>query len=280
MKILVTGASGFIGQHTLPLLQEHEVHAISRRPRRSPYAKFHTCDLLDTTQIFALLFDLKPDVLLHLAWETTPGVYINSPTNLAWLKLSIDLFESFVRAGGRRVVAAGSSFEYGASNSPCKEEETLLRPTSLYGATKASLHQVSAEFFKTKGISFAWGRIFQTYGPLENQERLIPQLIASVGKPFEIRNYHQVKDFIHVEDVAEIFKQLVANDFEGTLNIGTGKGTTLGELGNWITEVPEVESDDSKLVADITKLQEVNYIPRFSAQEGIKQTVEWWNAQL
>ncbi len=274
MKILVTGGSGFIGRHLLPLLEGHEVHVISRYPFETPFATVHRCDLFEPTQIAHLIHQLKAEVLVHLAWDTTPCVYAVSPANLEWLTASLRLFEAFVRAGGKRIVGAGTCAEYGKSDGLCHEDDTPINPETLYGAAKASLFFTTSRYAKQRGFSFAWGRIFYPYGPWEKAERLIPQLIASIGKPFSIRNYHQITDFVHVEDVARSFLALIEQHIEGAVNIGSGRGIKLGELGKMITEVPHVSGIETRLVANTKKLERL-VKPEITLEEGIKQTIAW-----
>ncbi|MCH9610654.1 MAG: GDP-6-deoxy-D-mannose reductase [Chlamydiales bacterium] len=274
MKILVTGGSGFIGRALLPLLQEHEVHLIEKYEFQTDLAKVHLCDLFEKTQLMRLMHEIGADCLIHLAWDTTPGQYQNSLGNMEWHAASCRLFDYFVRAGGKRIVAAGSCAEYGDAEGICHETKTALKPTSMYGASKASLFLMGEQFAKQKGISFAWGRIFFPYGPWEKGERLIPQLLDSGSETFEIHNYNQSKDFIYVEDVARAFAALVTSNHCGPINIGSGRAIKLGDLGNMITKVPPRASTESIQIADIGLLEKIAK-PKVSLEEGIAKTKEW-----
>src|SRR5258706_1738280 len=115
-RVLVTGARGFIGRRTLPLLSTHgfEVHAVTSREivPGDPKVTWHRADLLDGRQIDSLIATIAPTHLLHLAWIATPGSYQTSAENLRWLEAGIHLTRSFSITGGKRLVAAGSCAEY------------------------------------------------------------------------------------------------------------------------------------------------------------------------
>src|SRR5258708_30731413 len=97
-KVLVTGASGFLGRHSWPLLQArgYEVHAISSKATRDGVSeiRWHTADLLDRKQVQVVVGRIKPTHLLHLAWYTEPGKYWTATENLDWLRTGVSLLLS------------------------------------------------------------------------------------------------------------------------------------------------------------------------------------------
>ena len=147
-KILLTGATGFIGRHLTPLLlakgcEVHGLHFGDTAPKAAPGCQYHDVNILDTAAQERLLAELKPDYLLHLAWEARPGIYWTSPANLEWARASITLFREFYRQGGRRGVAAGTCAEYHwADNGVYTENTPSLPPLTLYGASKAGFTQI------------------------------------------------------------------------------------------------------------------------------------------
>ena len=160
-RILVTGATGFIGRHTLQALsgKGFEVHAISSKPRSSARdgILWHQADLLDLASVSPLLGRVRATHLLHLAWFAVPGQFWNAPVNLRWVQATLELLQSFVAAGGHRVVAAGTCAEYQTSDVDCDEWRTPLRPDTLYGVCKHSAH-VMMEKFAEERLSAAWGK--------------------------------------------------------------------------------------------------------------------------
>ena len=117
-KVLLTGASGFVGRHCLPALvaRGYEVHAVSSSATAPadtpPGVRWHQADLLDGAQVSALLAQVRPRHLLHSAWYAVPGKYWTAPENFRWVRASLHLLQTFAAHGGRRVVVVGSSAEY------------------------------------------------------------------------------------------------------------------------------------------------------------------------
>jgi nucleoside-diphosphate-sugar epimerase len=159
MKVLVTGASGFIGSqccHQLSALG-YEVHAVSSKFQTDSAMQWHKVDLLDSQQIKELINKVKPTHLLHLAWYAEPGKYWTSIKNYHWVKASLTLFEEFYKSGGKRVVVSGSCAEYDWRFSNYYEDSTPLNPNNLYGVCKHSLQSMLSSYASLTGLSFAWG---------------------------------------------------------------------------------------------------------------------------
>ena len=116
IRVLITGASGFIGTHCLRRLRTEtcEIHAVNRagQGEGGDRVKWHAADLRDPVQAEALVATIRPTHLLHAAWVATPRVYSSSPENVDWLKASIALAWAFGECGGTRFVGVGSSAEY------------------------------------------------------------------------------------------------------------------------------------------------------------------------
>lgn len=110
-RVLITGASGFIGRHCLqPLLDKgYEVHAVARQPLPLSSAVYwHPADLIEKGTAAAIARSVAATHLLHLAWCATPVDYLTNPANGQWATVTLKLTDAFMRAGGKRLVAAGS----------------------------------------------------------------------------------------------------------------------------------------------------------------------------
>ena len=299
-RVLITGAGGFVGQRCLPLLQTlgYEVHAVSRSPRQDETAgvSWHDADLLDETQVAELLAHVKPTHLMHLAWYTEHGKFWTAVENLQWVGASISLFEKFALVGGTRMVASGTCAEYSPDDhAPCSEVSTPLVPATLYGACKHAVQVVFESFARRVELSAAWGRVFFPYGPGEPPGRLIPSVARALlaGEPARCTHGRQVRDFIYVEDVASALVALLDSSVEGAVNIGSGQPVTLRQVIDKVAErtghaelvqlgaIPVGAGELLSLYADTRRLtEEVGWSPRYSLDEGIDATVDWWRQQM
>ncbi|MDH3671269.1 MAG: NAD(P)-dependent oxidoreductase [Gammaproteobacteria bacterium] len=298
-RVLVTGATGFIGRHCLkPLLERgYEVHAVchDRPVVESSSLTWHRADLLVEGEIARIAKTAKPTHLLHLAWCATPGEFWTSLENLRWVKASIDLLEVFARYGGQRCVVAGSYAEYDWRHGRLEENSTPLGPSTLYGACKHGLHVILDTFAWQSGFMVAWGRVFHVYGPHEHPQRLMPSVCLSLLKGEEARCTHgnQVRDFLYVEDAADAFVALLDSEVIGAVNIGSGEGVPISTVIDGVAKklgrphlvrlgaVPARAGDPPELVADVRRLtDELCWRPRVTLAEGIDRSIAWWKATL
>ena len=294
-RVFVTGATGFIGQHCLPLLRErgYQVHALSTRDvfrdAKKDGVTWHWANLhQDTTN--AVLRHVRPTHLLHLAWYAEPQKYWTARENISWVATTAHLLRAFAEHGGRRVVGAGSCAEYNWRYGLCSETFTPCEPASLYGACKYTTHLMLDAWAKQVGISGAWGRIFFLYGPHEHASRLVRSVASSLlrGEPALCSQGIQRRDFLHVQDVAEAFVKLLDSSATGAVNIASGTPLAVSDIVWRIADlvgrrdliklgaIPGAEKEPSLVYADVGRLkQEVGFAPRFDLDSGLAQTIEW-----
>jgi nucleoside-diphosphate-sugar epimerase len=263
-RVLVTGASGFVGRRVVePLVARgFEVHAVARsvpagargdeggdeaeragglartggvEPVRAEAARgggdvvWHAADLLDAAARRALVARVGASHLLHLAWYAEPGAFWAARENAPWVAATVGLVDEFAAAGGVRATIAGTCAEYDWSAPQPLREDAPLAPATYYGACKDATRRVVAGLAEIAGVSLAWGRIFFLYGPGEDERRLVASVARALaaGERAATSAGTQRRDFLHVDDVAGAFAAILDCDVRGAVNVASGEAATV-----------------------------------------------------
>jgi nucleoside-diphosphate-sugar epimerase len=302
-RVLVTGGTGFIGRQTVAPLVERgfEVWLTSRGglpedliecARRHPGRIHHRmADLLQPEVPAALIDEIHPSHILHLAWDTRHGLFWSSPENEAWVAASERLLRAFADRGGQRIVAAGTCVEYAPISHPVSEASGILEPGTPYGRAKIAFRARLREAAERQGLRTAWGRIFHLFGPHERLPRLVPAAIDALlrGDPFLATTGTQVRDYSCVVDVATAFVAILDSDFEGDINVASGVPSTVAGILRCIGDIagrpdlvrlgviPSQPHDPPVLAADTTRLQSLfkGLFP-VSLETRLREMVDWW----
>lgn len=291
---MLTGATGFVGRQALRTLVDagHEVHAVARRRGSDANGvAWYEADLLVEAKV---LEQVRPEVLVHLAWYAEHGKFWSSPENVRWVEASLALLRAFAAVGGRRAVLAGTCAEYEWSREIYSEDAVQI-PATLYGAAKHGLCAIAAAYAEQVGLSLAWGRLFFLYGPYEAPARFVPSLIRSLlaGEPASMTDGEQRRDFLHVTDAGAAFAALADSGVTGAVNVASGAGVALRELAEQIARRvggvellglgarPTPQGEPPVLVADVKRLRdEVGWSPQIGLDDGLDATVAWWRERL
>jgi nucleoside-diphosphate-sugar epimerase len=298
-RVLVTGASGFIGSHCLaPLVDRgYDVHAVASRaiPFELDGVTWHRANLLDDGEQRALIAGVEPTHLLHLAWFVAPGKVIDAVVNVDWTRASLGLYEEFVSSGGERALSGGSSYEYDWRFGYCLEDVTPLVPDTVYGSCKKALGEIVTAYADTCGLASAWARIFFLYGPREHPDRLVSSVVRSLlaDTPALCSHGEQIRDYLYVEDVAEALVALLDSDVVGPVNVGSGRPIALKDIVNTIGDklgrpdliqlgaIPARVNDAPLVVADTGRLANlVGWSPTYDLDAGLERTIAWWSDAL
>jgi nucleoside-diphosphate-sugar epimerase len=303
MKVLVTGATGFIGSHVVHALlgEGHEVRALVRPSSQ----RDRLADLKDDIEwveadlLASPVAELEPALrglgaCIHAAWYVEPGRYLRALENVAWVGASVRLLQALAESGCPRAVFVGTCFEYDHSFGYLSET-TPTAPRSLYGAAKLATYLTGERVAEDLGIGFAWGRLFYQYGPYEAEGRLVPAVIRSLlgGEEAHVTEGRQIRDFLHVKDVASALTAVMSSDCTGSVNIGSGHPVSVRELVATIATRlgaphlvrygarPTSPSDPPFICANNTRLRdEVGWQPAFDLQSGLDHTIEWWSSRM
>lgn len=235
MKFLVTGATGFIGNHLIPILLKrgHQVIATGRDQSKAvsllwySQVKFIVCDLTELQkEVPVFEFFERPDVLIHLAWDGLPHfkdlkhIDQNLPVHYNFLK-------SYINSGGKHILVAGTCLEYGMIGG-CIQEDMFVNPSTSYGIAKNSLRQFLEILNNTQSaFVFQWVRLFYMYGKGQHPRSIIPQLEEAILRGdtrFNMSGGEQLRDYLPVEKVAEYLVKIAEQDLVvGLINCCSGQ---------------------------------------------------------
>jgi len=183
MKILFTGATGFIGGHIHKQLLKtnHTIHVISRQ-LHTQNELWHQIDFFDRDKVTQLVANIKPDILIHFAWDTTYDGFWHADNNKDYASASKHLFDMVVQNGGKKIIAAGSCAEYPTSAVAVEEVAEFSEQLSPYGAAKRSAYKYLEQLKSHHRLDYTWLRIFGVYGDGEDERRLFPAAIRAANE--------------------------------------------------------------------------------------------------
>lgn len=240
--ILLTGASGFLGQAVYKSLVENNLD-VKLVLRSKPLTKIKN-PIVYTTDIFAesedwwveVLHDV--DTIIHVAWHMEPGEGLTSEKNIESLEGTLKLARASTKAGVKRFVGIGTCFEYDLAQEELSVD-TALKPSSLYSACKVSAFLTLTEWFKNHGCtSFAWCRPFYLYGDNENSNRLVPYIHErlSNGEFAELSSGVQIRDYLDVNTAAKLITDITQSERSGPFNVCSEVGITVRNLAEGIAD--------------------------------------------
>ena len=239
MRILVTGAAGFLGRALVQRLKpqaEIELHATDVRP--APAGVFHSCDLLDCAAVARLLEEVLPDRIYHLA-----GTFTNEygPDFRSNVDSTRHLLEG-VRQGGRsvRVLLIGSAAEYGCvkpEENPVREEHALA-PVSVYGWTKACQTLLMQYYCQVHGLNIVMARLFNLGGTGASEKLFVgrlhqqmEQFLSGAIKEITVGALDSVRDYLPVEAAAQGLERVMQFGKPGEVyHVASGIPTRMRDL--------------------------------------------------
>ncbi|MEU7881474.1 dTDP-glucose 4,6-dehydratase [Microbispora bryophytorum] len=311
MRILVTGAAGFIGSHyvrnilggAFPGLESARVTAVdtltyagnrANLPAGHPRLAFVHGDVCDAE----LLRELLPghDAVVHFAAESHVDRSIDSAS--AFFRTNVlgtqTLLEAVLACGVARVVHVSTDEVYGSIDDGAWTEEAPLLPNSPYAASKASSDLVARAYWRTHGVDVSITRCSNNYGPRQHPEKLIPLFITNLLHGRKVPLYGDganKREWIHVEDHCRAVHLVLTKGGAGEIyNVGGGAEHTNLEIterlldlcggdASMIQRVADRKGHDSRYALDDSKIrQTLGYEPTVDFGRGLAETVAWYRA--
>ena len=297
MKIVVTGASGFLGSWICRVLAlNHEVVALVRPTsevyRLSGIRKVSVVPR-ETPQWSEFIGEVKPDVLILAGWWGVGSQDRNEERQFENIEAMEQLAFAARESGAKTVIGVGSQAELGpVANSIT--EDLPDNPTTKYGMAKVQARVALEEIFKDSKTRFVWMRIFSTYGPLDTGAWLIPQTVDSLsrGKSMDLTKGEQEWSYLHAYDLARAFETVVDNpSAAGTVNVGNPQTTILRDA---VTKIAQIlgaerllnfgaiayrEDQVMKLQPACETLISIGWKPVVTFDSGVAQTIAWLKGQ-
>ncbi len=313
MKILVTGAAGFIGSnfvfHMRKAHPEYDIIALDSLTyagnletlapvMEEDHFTFVRCDITDREGVRKVFEEHHPDVVVNFAAEShvdrsieDPGVFLR--TNILGTQVLMDACREF---GIRRFHQVGTDEVYGDLPLDRPDmfftEDLPLQASSPYSASKASADLLAMAYHRTYGLPVTISRCSNNYGPYQFPEKLIPLMIANAlaDKPLPVYGTGEnVRDWLYVEDHCRAIDMILENGKVGEVyNIGGHNErsnldvvkTILKQLGkpeSLITFVGDRKGHDLRYAIDPSKIHgELGWLPETKFDDGIRQTIDWY----
>ncbi|MAJ13378.1 MAG: NAD-dependent dehydratase [SAR116 cluster bacterium] len=315
MKILVTGANGFIGSHLVEKLVQdgfnvkafvnynslNSIGWLSNSSKKilNNCEIFHG-DVRDPNGVYEALKNC--DTVIHLAALISipysyysPDMYIE--TNV---KGTLNILQAARKLNIRKIIHTSTSEVYGSAISIPINEKHPLQAQSPYSASKISADQLALSFYRSFGLPVSVIRPFNTFGPRQSARAIIPTIITQIlsgAKEIKVGSLYPRRDFTFINDTVNGFiKSIEAKNIEGEIiNLGTNHDISISDIISLIFEIFEIEltivsdnkrirpkkSEVDRLLSDNTLASKlINWSPLFKDKEGfklgLKMTIEWF----
>ena len=308
MKVLVTGGTGFIGYYLAKLLlgEGHEVVATHYdsgsllESMRIDGVDYRKLDISSNEQVSKLIADVQPDEIHHLAGQAYPVPSWKNPARTFEVNVlgTIHLFEAVRRMNSdTRIVNACSGAEYGDRVKLPIIEDSVLRPLSPYGVSKATHDMLVYQYYRSYGMPLFSLRLFSTTGPGKSGDAIndfASQVVAAEadGSKVNVGRLDVIRDISDVRDVVAAFRLVSDRGVPGeAYNVGSGKRYRIGDVLNMLVSMAKTKvhhqveearirpSDEKEIYPDISKISSLGYSPGYDMKHTLTDILDFWRKQ-
>jgi UDP-glucose 4-epimerase len=305
MKVLITGAAGFIGSAVVPELKKegYEIYVLdnlsfgNREFIDIPDRQFFLADIRDAERVEEVLCDLQPEIIVHLAAIHFIPYCNQHPFEAADINIrgTMNVLNACKKIPAlKKLFFASTAAVYPIANEAVNENYKVL-PLDIYGLSKLTGEYLCKKFNIETNIETIVCRFFNAFGPNETNPHLIPEIEKQLREGFrtiKLGNLTPKRDFIHTYDMATAVKQLLKLENIGfdIFNLGRGIEYSVIEIveafERQLNEKIKIEIDPARvrkverehLLADVSKLKRVaGWEPVWGIDEGIKNLIQNWN---
>jgi nucleoside-diphosphate-sugar epimerase len=287
-KILITGGNGFIGSHLITKLlkAKHKIYITSHSIFSHPNCDVYHINLLDIYRIGTMIQKIKPDYLIHLAWDINTKTFWQDEVNLSWTQATIELFRQFYKHGGKKAIFMGSYAEYSWKESGCMDEYTSpTTPNNLYGLTKLACSQMLTTEATTRNHSFVWCRLFSVFGMRNYRQTISTAIDTLISNKKFVCNYGDTcRDFIYVDDVVSALMILLDSNITGIVNIGNNNPIKISSILNHIADkldkkdllVVSQEGTTNSIYANNSRLLSTDWTSKYDMYSSLNEVINWY----
>jgi dTDP-glucose 4,6-dehydratase len=308
MRLLVTGAAGFIGsnfvrhwraQHPGDEIVGYDLmtYAGNEANLEGTGARLIVGDIADGELAERTLTGEKIDVVVNFAAESHNSLAVQDPVRFFRTNVTgtVALLEAAARAGVSRFHHVSTCEVYGdmALDDPgAFTEGSPYRPRTPYNASKAAADHAVRAWYETYGIPITISNCSNNYGPYQFPEKVVPLFITNAldGLPLPMyASTEHKREWLHVEDHCRAIERILIDGTVGeTYNIGSGVEASIEKIAETIISLTGASSDlkqivpdrpghDRRYLLDSTKIKtSLGWEPQFTFDEGLSTTVEWY----